>query len=47
MPAHIIQYIALADDDVDDREIFTEICEDINVPFRYFYTGMVANYWII
>lgn len=33
MPAHIIQYIALADDDVDDREIFTEICEDINVPF--------------
>lgn|SRR5690554_3730123 len=30
MPAEAIYWIALADDDIDDRDIFTEICGDIN-----------------
>ena len=30
MPGKAINWIALADDDVDDREIFTEVCKDLD-----------------
>lgn len=30
MPGKVINWIALADDDVDDRDVFTEVCKDLD-----------------